>query len=510
METGTVYLIGAGPGDPGLLTIRGAELLGRADVIVYDALVNQDILSLASTDAEIIFGGKRSTKHAIPQEELNQLLVDKAKEGLTIVRLKGGDPYIFGRGSEEAQELQSAGIPFEIIPGISSFIAAPAYAGIPVTHRDHCSSFTVITGHEKPDKDESSIDWENLANETGTRVILMGVDRIRLITERLQANGIADDFLTSMHLVTRAPILMAPAMNSNMWGHVAVERNLEILRGRGVRFVEPTEGDLACGWTGPGRLAEPSSIVTAVEESLRPRGSLLGRCLLITAGPTYEDLDPVRFLGNRSTGRMGRALAQAAIRRGARVILVAGPTSLEMPAGVEVVRVRSASEMYRSVMERKTEAGAMILAAAVADYTPTNGPRSQKLCKDQHLETIKLTRTLDILADLGAWRAGQSSPLLVGFAAETEEMLVHARAKLKAKNVDLIVANNVSQPDTGFGVDTNAVTLVSHDVETSVPLQAKNEIAEVILDRVEELLQGREADGPQRVLSETAHRNSPS
>jgi len=324
------------------------------------------------------------------------------------------------------------------------------------------------------------------------------------------ANGIADDFLTSMHLVTRAPILMAPAMNTNMWGHVAVEKNLEVLRGRGVRFVEPTEGDLACGWTGPGRLAEPSSIVTAVEESLRPRGSLLGRCLLITAGPTYEDLDPVRFLGNRSTGRMGRALAQAAIRRGARVILVAGPTSLEMPAGVEVVRVRSASEMYRSVMERKTEAGAMILAAAVADYTPTNGPRSQKLCKDQHLETIKLTRTLDILADLGAWRAGQSSPLLVGFAAETEEILVHARAKLKAKNVDLIVANNVSQPDTGFGVDTNAVTLVSHDVETSVPLQAKNEIAEVILDRVEELLQGREADGPQRVLSETAHRNSPS
>ena len=324
------------------------------------------------------------------------------------------------------------------------------------------------------------------------------------------ANGIADDFLTSMHLVTRAPILMAPAMNSNMLGHVAVERNLEVLRGRGVRFVEPTEGDLACGWTGPGRLAEPSSIVSAVEESLRPRGSLLGRCLLITAGPTYEDLDPVRFLGNRSTGRMGRALAQAAARRGARVILVAGPISLEMPAGVEVVEVRSASEMHQSVMERKTEADAMILAAAVADYTPTSGPRSQKLCKDEHIETIKLTRTLDILADLGGWRGGQSRPVLVGFAAETEEMLVHARAKLKAKNVDLIVANDVSQPDTGFGVDTNAVTLVSHDVETPVPLQTKNEIAEVILNRVEELLRGREADGPQKVLSETADRNSSS
>ena len=322
------------------------------------------------------------------------------------------------------------------------------------------------------------------------------------------ANGIADDFLTSMHLVTRAPILMAPAMNSNMWGHVAVERNLEILRGRGVRFVEPTEGDLACGWTGPGRLAEPTSIVTAVEESLRPRGSLLGRCFLITAGPTYEDLDPVRFLGNRSTGRMGRALAQAAARRGARVILVTGPVPLEMPAGVEVVEVRSASEMHRSVMERKTEADAMILAAAVADYTPTGGPQSQKLRKDQRIETIELTRTLDILADLGCWRAAQSKPVLVGFAAETEEMLEHARVKLKAKNVDLIVANDVSRSDTGFAVDTNAVILVSQDVETSVPLQSKTQIAEVILDRVEELLMGRGPEAPQKVVSEAAYRNS--
>ena len=320
------------------------------------------------------------------------------------------------------------------------------------------------------------------------------------------ANGIADDFLTSMHLVTRAPILMAPAMNSNMWGHVAVERNLEALRSRGVRFIEPTEGDLACGWTGPGRLAEPTSIVTAVEESLRPRGSLLGRCFLITAGPTYEDLDPVRYLGNRSTGRMGRALAQAAARRGARVILVAGPMSLEMPAGIEVVEVRSASEMHRSVMERKTEADTMILAAAVADYTPTDGPQTQKVCKHERIETIKLTRTLDILADLGSWRAGQSKPVLVGFAAETEEVLAHARAKLKTKQVDLIVANDVSQPDTGFAVDTNAVTLVSHDVETSVPLQSKTQIAEIILDRVEELLMGRMPEGPQKVLDGTASR----
>tara|TARA_B100000749_G_C18326573_1_gene423157 strand:- start:349 stop:834 length:486 start_codon:yes stop_codon:yes gene_type:complete len=159
-------------------------------------------------------------------------------------------------------------------------------------------------------------------------------------------------------------------------------------------------------------------------------------------------------------------------------------------------------------MERKTEADAMILAAAVADYTPTGGPQSQKLRKDQRIETIELTRTLDILADLGCWRAAQSKPVLVGFAAETEEMLEHARAKLKAKNVDLIVANDVSRSDTGFAVDTNAVTLVSHDVETSVPLQSKTQIAEVILDRVEELLMGRGPEAPQKVVSEAAYRNS--
>jgi len=188
-STGTVYLVGAGPGDAGLLTIRGAELLGRADVVVYDALVNTDLLRLAPKTAEIIYGGKRAKDHAIPQEDLNQLLVKKAREGKCVVRLKGGDPYVFGRGGEEAEEIADAGIPFEVVPGISSIVAGPNYAGIPLTHRDHCSSFTVITGHEDPTKDETALDYAQLARTPGTKVVLMGVERIRQIAASLVEHG---------------------------------------------------------------------------------------------------------------------------------------------------------------------------------------------------------------------------------------------------------------------------------------------------------------------------------
>ena len=188
-STGCVYLVGAGPGDAGLLTLRGAELLGRADVVVYDALVNPDLLRLAPKSAEVIYGGKRAKDHAIPQDELNQLLVKKAREGKIVVRLKGGDPYVFGRGGEEAEELADAGIPFEVVPGISSIVAGPNYAGIPLTHREHCSSFTVITGHEDPAKDEAALDYEQLARTPGTKVVLMGVERIRQIANSLVAHG---------------------------------------------------------------------------------------------------------------------------------------------------------------------------------------------------------------------------------------------------------------------------------------------------------------------------------
>src|SRR5688572_4939540 len=189
-STGLVYLVGAGPGDAGLLTMRGAELLKRADVVVYDALVNKDLLRLAPASAEIIYGGKRSKEHAIPQDELNQLLIRKAREGKTVVRLKGGDPYIFGRGGEEAEELSAAQIAFEVVPGVSSITAAANYAGIPITHRSHASSFTVVTGHEDPNKELSSVDWAWLAKEPGTKIILMGVERIRQIAAELTKHGL--------------------------------------------------------------------------------------------------------------------------------------------------------------------------------------------------------------------------------------------------------------------------------------------------------------------------------
>ena len=318
-----------------------------------------------------------------------------------------------------------------------------------------------------------------------------GPAEMRPVGETEFANGIADDFLTSLHLVTRAPILMAPAMNSNMWAHIAVVRNLAILREGGVRFVEPETGELACGWTGPGRLAEPDRIVEAVEEAMRPAGSLIGRCILITAGPTYEDLDPVRYLGNRSTGRMGLALAREAARRGARVIFISGPIGLDLPQGIEIVKVRSASDMHSAVMAQKAEADAMILAAAVADYTPMDGPRSEKMSKFEETLALTFVRTPDILGDLGRWRGGREKPVLVGFAAETEEVVARARAKLSSKQADLIVANDVSRPDAGFAVETNAVTLVTAESETEVPLQAKREVARVILDRVGLLLTTR-------------------
>ena len=197
---GMVYLVGAGPGDASLLTLRGAELLGRADLVVYDALVNADLLRLAPRTAEILFAGKRAGTHAIPQEDLNQLLVNKAQEGKTVVRLKGGDPYVFGRGGEEAESLANASVSFEVVPGISSMVAGPNYAGIPLTHRDHCSSFTVITGHEDPEKESSSLDYAQLAKQPGTKVILMGVERIRQIAESLIANGM--DAVTPVAMVS--------------------------------------------------------------------------------------------------------------------------------------------------------------------------------------------------------------------------------------------------------------------------------------------------------------------
>ncbi len=302
------------------------------------------------------------------------------------------------------------------------------------------------------------------------------------------AHGIADDFLTSMYLATKAPVVVAPAMNSNMFAHPAVGENLRLLQSRGVRVVEPGSGYLACGWIGKGRLAEPQDVVAYVQQVLQPRTAVLaGRRVLVTAGPTYENIDPVRFIGNRASGRMGVALAAEALRRGATVTLDTAPPQLAPPRGAEVVRVRSAGDMHRAVMARAADQDVVIMAAAVADYTLDAAP--QKIAKSEGPLVLSLARTRDILADVGALPSRAAGrPVLVGFAAETHDVVAHARGKLSRKKADLIVANDVSRPDAGFEVDTNAVTIISADDAEDVPLQTKEAVAGRILDRVEPLL----------------------
>jgi phosphopantothenoylcysteine decarboxylase/phosphopantothenate--cysteine ligase len=285
-------------------------------------------------------------------------------------------------------------------------------------------------------------------------------------------------------------------MNTNMLAHEAVQRNLQTLAVRGVRFVEPGEGYLACGWIGKGRLAEPPEIVEAAARIVEapPASSWRGRRVLVTAGPTFEDIDPVRYVGNRSSGRMGFAIAAEAARRGAHVTLVAGPTTIEPPTVDELVRVRTASEMHEAVMRVASNADAVIMAAAVADYTPAAVARD-KLSKTDAPMTLTLQRTKDILKDLGSMRSGLGAarPVLVGFAAETRDIVARARDKRTQKKVDLIVANDVSHKDRGFESETNAVTIVSEDGEQQVPLQSKERVAGIILDRIEPLLRAHRA-----------------
>ncbi|HEV2496054.1 MAG TPA: bifunctional phosphopantothenoylcysteine decarboxylase/phosphopantothenate--cysteine ligase CoaBC [Terriglobia bacterium] len=298
------------------------------------------------------------------------------------------------------------------------------------------------------------------------------------------AHGIADDFLTTLVLATKAPVIVAPAMNVNMWENAATQENLEVLRRRRVRVVDPEPGYLACGMTGQGRLASVEAIARAVVETLGLKDDLHGETVLVTAGPTEEPLDAVRYLSNRSSGKMGYAVAEAARRRGARVILVSGPSRLDPPDGVVVEGVRTADEMAASVLGHLEESSIVVMAAAVADFRPAE-VQTQKLSKHD-LSEVKLARTRDILAEIALGRrAGQ---LVVGFAAETDHVLEKAAAKLAAKRLDLIVANDVTEEGAGFEVDTNIVTLLFPDGR-SKPLEkmSKFDVAQRILNEVVEL-----------------------
>lgn len=302
------------------------------------------------------------------------------------------------------------------------------------------------------------------------------------------AHGLADDFLSNIYLASRCPTLLAPAMDSDMYQHVALQENLARLRDRGVHIVGPASGELASGLVGPGRLVEPPEILAAIEGLLQPSQDLAGEAVLVTAGPTREALDPVRFISNRSSGKMGYAVAEAASRRGARVILVTGPTALPPPHGAEVVRVETAQEMYDAVLSRLDAATVVIKAAAVADYRPKR-VAERKIKKDETVPEITLEPTPDILAEVGR-RKGRR--ILVGFAAETEDLVANARKKLQRKNLDLMVANDLRQPGAGFDIDTNVVKILDAQggVE-EVPLQTKRSVGDRILDRVVELIRKR-------------------
>jgi phosphopantothenoylcysteine decarboxylase / phosphopantothenate---cysteine ligase len=298
------------------------------------------------------------------------------------------------------------------------------------------------------------------------------------------ANGVADDFLTSTYLACTAPVLIAPAMNTTMWEHPANQRNLLQLRADGVHFVEPDAGEMACGTIGPGRLSEPERIVTAALEILGSSShanDLRGERFLITVGATREEIDPVRFISNRSSGRMGFALAEAALKRGAEVTVVAGVTSISPPAGARVLAALSAEEMLKVVASEAGKASVFIGAAAIADYRPAQRA-AQKIKKTNDTITLTLERTPDVLSQVAASRA--NGMLVVGFAAETENVLDNAREKLRSKNLDAIVANDVSRADSGFDSSTNTIMIITKDNNEELPLMSKLEAANRILDAI--------------------------
>jgi phosphopantothenoylcysteine decarboxylase/phosphopantothenate--cysteine ligase len=339
----------------------------------------------------------------------------------------------------------------------------------------------VITGlfsSESPEETLSSA-IEHIAVAQDNEILVIAPATADLMA-RL-AHGLADDFLTTMYLAFTGRVVLAPAMNNNMWAHPATQENLAALRKRGHIIVEPEEGLLACGTTGPGRLAEPERIADVVAGISFHARDLEGETVLITAGPTQEPLDPVRYISNRSSGKMGYALAEAAVQRGAQVVLVSGPVQLSEPHGARVVHVHTAREMHDAVMQHLPEAGIIVKAAAVADYHLSQVPR-QKIKKTAVRMSLDLDPTPDILAELGQKKGDR---LLIGFAAETENLVEGARQKLASKNCDMVVANLVNQEATGFETDDNEVVLVLSTGET-IPISRapKREIADRIFDQV--------------------------
>src|SRR5271165_6366264 len=375
------------------------------------------------------------------------------------------------KAAEIVRQLQERGVTVQVIMTAAAreFVRPLTFAAL--------SGEKVITsmfgsGDEQPNLD-SAVEHISVAQSIDALLIAPATAD----TLAKFAQGIANDFLSTLYFATTAPVIVARAMNVNMWEHPATQANLEILRRRGVDIVEPGSGYLACGMVGAGRLAEPEEIVAATLECLGVAQDFAGETVLVTAGPTREPIDPVRYLGNRSSGKMGYALAEAALRRGAKVILVSGPTALQPPCAAETIFVETAQQMRAAVLDRWGQASFIIMAAAVADYRVKD--ISPEKIKRQGPLQLQLEPNADILADLGSLRhaSGKRSPLLIGFAAETENLLENARTKLAQKRVDAIVLNDVSRKDIGFDSDRNEVTIVTSTGTIAVPEASKLDIA---------------------------------
>jgi len=349
----------------------------------------------------------------------------------------------------------------------------------PLTFREISGNQVVV------DMWEESREWnvEHIALATLADLFLIAPATANIIGKI--ANGIADDSLTTTVMATKAPVVLVPAMNSNMFLNPIVQQNIAKLAGLGYHVMEPAEGLLACGTQGPGRLPEPPVIVDKVTSLLTTAHELAGKKILVTAGGTREALDPVRFIGNHSSGKMGYALARSAVARGAKVVLVSGPTSLPKPAGAVVKLVQTAEEMRQAVLAEFADSDIIIKAAAVADYRPSE-KSEHKIKKTGDTLTVVMEKTPDILAELGRLKTRQ---LLVGFAAETRELIASAREKLTRKNLDMIVANDITLPGAGFNCDTNIVKLLYPDGRIEeLPEQTKDKLAGIILDKISDLL----------------------
>ena len=386
------------------------------------------------------------------------------------------------KAAEIVRLLQDRGIRVQVVMtrAAQEFVRPLTFAAL--------SGEKVITGMFSADEHAPNIDSaiEHIAVAQSIDALVVAPATADVLAHFAQ--GIASDFLTTLYLATTAPVVVAPAMNVNMWNHAATQANLQVLRQRGVKIVEPGAGYLACGMTGAGRLAENEAIVAAVMEALGASQDLSGETLLVTAGPTREKIDPVRYLTNRSSGRMGYALSEAALRRGARVLLVTGPTGLTPPGAAEVTRVESTEEMRDAVLKLLSEATVVIKTAAVSDYRP-KAAAGQKI-KRKGPMTLELEATPDILKEISLRKGTQ---IVVGFAAETENVLENARQKLVSKNLDAIVVNDVSREGVGFDSDRNAVTIISREEVIEVPETTKWEVAQRVLDQVVRLRQNRKS-----------------